>query len=284
MLQGVIRKFSEKKRDKPFQGKNRISLPAESPKRILGNLLILLVIAAISAILITIRDDLVNKKIDNIMNDFYAFSLKHGWAVDDILIQGRQKTTLSEIKKQIPLDRNNNILQIDLQKLKNGLEELPWVKSAEIRRRFFPNILQINLQEKKVIALWQYGNKFYPVDSGGNLIDAVYTPHQPVLVIVGRKAPEKINDLLKITSTTPELHQRIKAAVLYAGRRWDVIFDDIENGITVKLPEKDIKQAWEKFSEINTRHGLLKRKLTIIDLRYQNKISVTIDDSEAFDE
>lgn len=284
MLQGVIRKFSEKKRDKPFQGKNRIFLPAESPKRILGNLLILLVIAAISAILITIRDDLVNKKIDNIMNDFYAFSLKHGWAVDDILIQGRQKTTLSEIKKQIPLDRNNNILQIDLQKLKNGLEELPWVKSAEIRRRFFPNILQINLQEKKVIALWQYGNKFYPVDSGGNLIDAVYTPHQPVLVIVGRKAPEKINDLLEITSNTPELHQRIKAAVLYAGRRWDVIFDDIENGITVKLPEKDIKQAWEKFSEINTRHGLLKRKLTIIDLRYQNKISVTIDDSEAFDE
>ena len=164
--------------------------------------------------------------------------------------------------------------------LKNSLEELPWVKNAEIRRFFFPNILQIHLQEKNVIALWQYGNKFYPVDSSGNIIKASYIPNRPILVIVGRKAPEKINELLQIISTTPELAKQIKAAVLHAGRRWDVIFNDIENGITVKLPEKDTQKAWKKFAEINTRHGLLKRKKTIIDLRYQNKISVTVDTVE----
>lgn len=280
MLSFFLKKFSQKKREKPFQGKNRIFLPVEIPYRILGNILILGVIASICAILITIRDDLINKKVESLLNDFYTFSLHHGWAIDDILIQGRDKTSLQDLQNKINMSRNHNILQVDLRELKNALEELPWVKSAEIRRHFFPNILQIRLHEKEIIALWQYGNKFYPVDTTGSLIDVAYTPDKPALIIVGRNAPKKINDLLKITSVNPELHQRIKAAILYAGRRWDIVFDDIENGITVKLPEKDIEQAWEKFAKINTRHGLLKRKLTIIDLRYDNKISVTVDNSD----
>lgn len=279
MLNNIF-KLSEKKRDKPFQGKNRIFLPNEYPRRTCGNLFILSIIAALAAIVITIKDDLINKKIDILINNFYSFSQQYGLGIDDILLQGRHKTSLSDIQNKINLSRKDNILKINLPELKNSLEELPWVKNAEIRRFFFPNILQIHLQEKNVIALWQYGNKFYPVDSGGNIIKASYIPNRPILVIVGRKAPEKINELLQIISTTPELAKQIKAAVLHAGRRWDVIFNDIENGITVKLPEKDTQKAWKKFAEINTRHGLLKRKLTIIDLRYQNKISVTVDTVE----
>ena len=279
MIGGIFKKITQNKREKPLQSKKRLMLQAQAPQRFLGNVLMLSLIAACALILVTFRDDLINKKFDNLMYRFYEITLKHGWAIDDILIQGRQKTNLQDLRNQIGLTRNNNILETDLQELKIKLEELPWVKNASVKRRFFPNVLQIKLEEKEVIALWQYGNRFYPVDTTGKLIDAAYTPRQPILIIVGRKAPEKINDLLKITSTTPELNQRIKAAVLHANRRWDVIVDDIKDGITIKLPEENLKQAWEKFNDINLKHGLLKRKLTIIDLRYQNKISVTIDDT-----
>ena len=77
MFTGLFKNLSKKKRDKPFQGKNRVSLPVECPYRILGNVLILSVIAGVALVLITLRDDLVNKKFDKLMDGFYAFSLEY---------------------------------------------------------------------------------------------------------------------------------------------------------------------------------------------------------------
>lgn len=261
------------------QIQNPVSLPCLWPYRLVGNLLILAIIASVAIIIVTIRENLINRQIDAFMKDFYAYTAQYGWQIDDIIIQGRNKTTKEEIINQINLNRNDNILEVNLKEIKDKIEQLPWVESAAVRRGFFPNVLQITIVEKKVIALWQSGDAFYPVDQNGHLVEAEYTPHQPILVIVGRRAPEKINDLLAVVSETPEILPRIKAAKLYAGRRWDIIIDDIENGTTIKMPEKNLDLAWKKFININHQHGLLKRKLTFIDLRYENKIVVTVDDT-----
>ena len=52
--------------------------------------------------------------------------------------------------------------------------------------------------------------------------------------------------------------------------------DDIKEGITVKLPEEDIEDAWKKLLKLNETKGILKRKLTIIDLRLPHKIVVKL--------
>ena len=51
-------------------------------------------------------------------------------------------------------------------------------------------------------------------------------------------------------------------------------------GITIKLPEEDIKTSWQKLIKLNKSVGLLKRKLTIIDLRLKGKIIVRLSKSE----
>lgn len=274
-----LKKIINKDREKPLQAKNRVFLPMEAPYRFVGMLIMITLIFIGAVCIITIRDDLINKKFNHMLDDMFAYSAHHGWGINDILINGREKTSLADLNAVINLNRQDNILSIDLEKMKENLESLPWIEQAQIKRNFFPNTLSITLREKDVLALWQYGNKFYPVDINGKLIDAEFTPHKPILVIVGRKAPEKINSLLKITSSSPSLQKRIKAAVLHSGRRWDLIFDNIENGITVKLPENNTQQAWDKFVKIDNLHGLLKRKLTFIDLRYEGKIIVGVNDS-----
>lgn len=276
-----IKKLTHKGREKPLQPKNRISLPIEAPYRFLGSLLFLFFVVVISMCIVTVRDDLINKKFNKLLTDFFAYSSEHGWGINDVLINGRDKTDLRDLTEVINLNRHDNILSIDLDTLKAEIEKLPWVEKAQIKRSFFPNLITVTLEEKQVLALWQYGNRFYPVDTNGKLIEAEFAPHRPILVIVGRKAPEKINSLLELTSTHPELQKRIKAAILHSGRRWDIIFDDIENGITVKLPEQSTQQAWERFTKIDNLHGLLKRKLTFIDLRYKDKVIVGVNDSSA---
>ncbi|MFR1033364.1 MAG: cell division protein FtsQ/DivIB [Alphaproteobacteria bacterium] len=143
--------------------------------------------------------------------------------------------------------------------------------------QLFPNVININLEEKEVRAIWQINEKFYPIDGDGKVIDANFRTQEPILLIVGAGAPENLKRLLEAIKDDGDTYlQRIKVANFISQRRWNLILDDIKEGITVKLPEEDIEDAWKKLLKLNETKGILKRKLTIIDLRLPHKIVVKL--------
>ena len=96
--------------------------------------------------------------------------------------------------------------------MKSDLEQLPWVKSATVSRSYLPNLLKITLKERRVRSLWQINNAFYPIDTDGAVIRADFVPSRPVLLIVGRGAPEHLNELLTAVEDDNEVFPRIKVA------------------------------------------------------------------------
>lgn len=255
---------------------SRISLPREWPFRLAGNLFLLGVIFMLVSVIITIKTNLIGRKLTDLSTEFYNYSAGLGFKIDDIVITGRDKTAKQDILNALQLSRETNILNLDLRDLQQKVEQLPWVRHAVVKRRFFPNIIQIDIRERQVQSIWQLDHKFRPIDGEGNVIEADYTPDHPILLIVGEGAPENITALMKSITDDQNIFQRIKVANYISGRRWNIVLDDVENGITVKLPEKHIDEAWKKLLKLNTTQGLLKRKLTIIDLRFPNKVIVKL--------
>ena len=255
---------------------SRISLPREWPFRLAGNLFLLGVIFMLASVIITIKTNLIGRKLTDLSTEFYNYSAGLGFKIDDIVITGRDKTAKQDILNALQLSRETNILNLDLRDSQQKVEQLPWVRHAVVKRRFFPNIIQIDIRERQVQSIWQLDHKFRPIDGEGNVIEADYTPDHPILLIVGEGAPENITALMKSITDDQNIFERIKVANYISGRRWNIVLDDVENGITVKLPEKHIDEAWKKLLKLNTTQGLLKRKLTIIDLRFPNKVIVKL--------
>lgn len=255
---------------------SRISLPREWPFRLAGNLFLLGVIFMLASVIITIKTNLIGRKLTDLSTEFYNYSAGLGFKIDDIVITGRDKTAKQDILNALQPSRETNILNLDLRDLQQKVEQLPWVRHAVVKRRFFPNIIQIDIRERQVQSIWQLDHKFRPIDGEGNVIEADYTPDHPILLIVGEGAPENITALMKSITDDQNIFERIKVANYISGRRWNIVLDDVENGITVKLPEKHIDEAWKKLLKLNTTQGLLKRKLTIIDLRFPNKVIVKL--------
>ena len=255
---------------------SRISLPREWPFRLAGNLFLLGVIFMLASVIITIKTNLIGRKLTDLSTEFYNYSAGLGFKIDDIVITGRDKTAKQDILNALQLSRETNILNLDLRDLQQKVEQLPCVRHAVVKRRFFPNIIQIDIRERQVQSIWQLDHKFRPIDGEGNVIEADYTPDHPILLIVGEGAPENITALMKSITDDQNIFQRIKVANYISSRRWNIVLDDVENGITVKLPEKHIDEAWKKLLKLNTTQGLLKRKLTIIDLRFPNKVIVKL--------
>ena len=226
---------------------------------------------------VVLKNDLVNKKINETRDIVLDYIGKENFLLDDIVITGRKRTNIDEILKTINMGHGDNLLKANVIEIKQNLENLPWVRDVEISRSFFPNVLNIEIKEKEVLALWQLNEKFYPLDMDGYVIEADYIPSGEVLLVVGPKAAEKFIDFLKvIRKVDTEFAKRIKVANYISKRRWNIVLDDIKNGVTVKLPEDDYEAAWKKLIKLEKTKGILKRKLTIIDLRSEGKVVVKL--------
>ncbi len=255
--------------------KYKVYLPKLWPYRFIGNLCLLSLIAAISFGIYVAKTNFVEQKLDTFSDYFIDVTSQIGFTVDDVIIQGLEKTPLEEIKNIVNLANNNNIFNLDIHQIKQDIMLLPWIKNVVIERSYFPNIIKIKLTEREISSIWQINNKFYPIDKDGFVIKTQNIPAVPALIITGKGAPENINKLLSIIKENNSLYKRIKVASYISERRWNIILDDIENGVIIRLPAEKTKAAWKKLIKLSKTQGLLKRKLTIIDLRFGNKVVVT---------
>lgn len=251
------------------------------PYRLMGNMILLGGIWLSTLAVVTIRHNLVGQHIDSLMSEIYQKTAIAGWGLNDITLEGRVKTSKESVLQAVNLKRGDNILEIDLQEVYEKVKELPWVKEATVSRHYFPNIIHISIKEKEVKSIWQYKNEFYPIDENGKIIETEYVPQKNIMQIIGEGAPEHFNELLKVVSADKELYGRLKAANFISGRRWNLIFDDVENGVTVKMPEENFASAWKKLVKLDKTRGILKRKLTFIDLRLKNKVIVRLDTTDS---
>ena len=249
----------------------------EWPKRMRATLFVLFFTFLFGGLIVVLKNDLVNKKIVETRNWVLDYIGKEGFALDDIILIGRERTDLNEINELLSLKSGDNLLKVDVQLIKRRLETLPWVRDVNVVRSFFPNILKIELKEKNVLAIWQLNEKFYPLDMDGYVIEANYKPDKPILLVVGAGAAENILSFLKMVKDIDDSYlSRIKVANFISKRRWNIILDDIRSGITIKLPEENIEEAWRKLLKLDATKGILKRKLTIIDLRLKGRVTVKL--------
>ncbi len=248
--------------------------------RLVGIVVAFLIILSLSLTAVTVRDNVISVQFDKLMQAVYKISADYGLYVEDVIVEGNHRTSYEDLIQALNLSENESILGVDIEKLQNQIEQLTWVRSCVVKRSFFPNNILVNIQEREVKAIWQYEGRYYPVDTEGNVIEVEdYEPDAPILILTGDGAPHHLTELLEVLATDEELEKRVKAAVFVSNRRWNLIFDNVNNGIVVKLPEKKFAEAYQKIALLNKRQGIFKRKLTSFDVRYKNRIIVDIDKS-----
>ena len=196
-------------------------------------------------------------------------SAAFGFAVEDVLVSGRQRTTQQSILETLGLARGVPILAIDAQAGRQRLEALPWVASATVARRL-PNVIRIELVERQPMALWQHKGEVTVIDTEGKVIPQAVPGRFAMLpLVVGADAPAHTAELLAMLSAEPSLRPLVTAAVRVSGRRWNL---KLKGGIDVRLPEVEAAQAWAELARMEREHRVLAREVVAIDLRLSDRL------------
>ena len=196
-----------------------------------------------------------------------------GLVVDEVLVGGREETPRAAVLAALGVKRGDLVLEFDVTAARHRLEGIGWIASARVERHL-PDTIRVSIVERVPVAIWQRKEDFVLVDASGAVIgrDGI-DRYRELKVVVGDDAPEHAQALMAMLSEQPALMARVKAAVRFGGRRWNLRMD---NGINVRLPETDAFIAWHRLAKYEAQHKLLARDIGSIDLRLPDRVVVKV--------
>jgi cell division protein FtsQ len=206
-----------------------------------------------------------------IENKIYDVTADVGFAVKNLMVEGRTYTERDDLMRRIGIERDDPTFEADLGDIETRLEQISWVRDAVVERRL-PDTVYVRLMERTPLALWQRKNELVAVDAEGNVLTSEDLGRfRNLLIIVGDDAPLHAADLAAMVAAEPDLKSRVESAKWVGDRRWDLY---LKNGAIVRMPEDDIGQAVRRLAEAQKDGALMDRKVESIDLRDPVRIVV----------
>ena len=217
------------------------------------------------------KNGALSEGIDTLENELIQQTASLGLRVNKIILRGRDKTPRYKVIDAIGLKKGDPILGVKLEVIHRNLVKIPWIQNATVLRNW-PSTIDIRINERKPIALWESKRQKYLVDSQGKtFISERVGRFRSLLVVAGHGAPSSALKLLNIIGTNPSLAAKIARATLIGKRRWDL---KLKSGIKIKLPEKNPHKAWKRLIELNSKQRILARDVRLIDMRLPKSIIV----------
>ncbi len=201
----------------------------------------------------------------------FAATAAAGLQVNDVFITGRVHLPREELNEAIGAQRGDAILGIDLHAIHDRLLQNPWVKAARVERHL-PNVLYVALTERVPFAIWQHDQTLALIDATGAVITTRdLESFNGLPLLVGQGAQLVGAGMLSTLDTYPEFRKQLKALVRVSDRRWDV---QLENDITIKLPETDPAAALDRLSRVWQTTSISTRRMKVIDARLPDRIII----------
>ena len=180
-------------------------------------------------------------------------------------IEGASPVLAEEIRATLALDFPMSSFDLDLPHLRERVEAIRAVHTAELRIRSGGE-LAITVVERRPAMVWQAREGLWVIDSFGERVAPLAArpqlTHLPV--ISGDGANEAAGEALALFRAARPLGERLRGLVRMGERRWDVVLED---GPRILLPAEGPVPALERVLALQDAQELLDRDVLRVDLR-----------------
>jgi cell division protein FtsQ len=201
-----------------------------------------------------------------------------GFRITSIAMTGPSHLQRDEMLAMAGVDRDSSLLCLDAGATRARYMDNPWIAEATIHK-LYPGRLQIDIKERKAIALWQMNGTVNVIAADGKVLEPFTAPRFAELpLVVGDGADHEANEIIALLARYPVIRNEVKASVLVAKRRWNLY---LKNGVDVRLPENEPDAALRLLTDLDRDKKLLSRDITMVDLRLPDRVIVRLSDEAA---
>lgn len=196
-----------------------------------------------------------------------------GFDVAQVEVTGLKHLKRVDVHVAVAKSGGGSMLFTDVDAIRQGVEALPWVKSATVSRQL-PDRMSIKIVERTPVALWQFNHRLSIIDVSGRVLESRnFKPFAQLPLVVGAGANLRVANLLDDMAQVPQLKGKVDALVWTGNRRWDVQF---KSGDTLQLPEgrAEAQAALVAFAQLDAANGLLGKGLGQFDMRVADRLFI----------
>jgi len=201
-----------------------------------------------------------------------------GFRIAAVSLSGEKEVSREEILTIAGVTGRASLLFLDADAARARLMANPWIADAAVLK-LYPDRLQIRITERQAFALWQKNGHVKVIAADGTVLEPyVERRYLHLPLVVGEGADRQAKDFLDVLGRYPDILARVRASILVAQRRWDLL---LSNGIDVELPENNPAAALDRLIGLDRDKKLLSRDITIVDLRLPDRVTVRLSDAAA---
>jgi cell division protein FtsQ len=200
-----------------------------------------------------------------------------GFRIASIALAGEHHLSREEVLSTAGITERTSLLFLDAGDVRARLKSNPWIADATVLK-LYPGRLHIAITERHAFALWQKNGKVAVISADGTVLEPYQPDFAALPLVVGTGAETRARDFLARLDKYPLLHDRMRAAVLVAERRWNIV---LTNGIELLLPQDGTAQALDRIVQLDRDDRILSRDITAVDVRLPDRVTVRLSDEAA---
>lgn len=137
------------------------------------------------------------------------------------------QVTAAQLEYAAMSSMRGNFFTVDLDQARETFEKLPWVRHAQLRRRW-PATIEVSLEEQAAVAYWKVAETgdMRLVNSFGEVFDAASNVNMPVFSGPVERAAEMLDARQRMDEILQPIGRHIVALSLSPRSAWQLKLDD----------------------------------------------------------
>lgn len=193
------------------------------------------------------------------------FPLRHVDVKGDL-----RHVTYEQVSYIVTREFKGNFFTLDLARVTQAFEKLPWVRHASLRRQW-PDRLEVTLEEHVALARWAAGGL---VNTQGEIFQAASDEPLPVFSGPEGSAREMAEQYAVFKATLAVAGLKPVELRLNPRRAWEMKLD---NGLVLALGREQVVARLARFARhFDATVGRMPKAVAQVDLRYPNGFAVRL--------
>jgi cell division protein FtsQ len=181
-----------------------------------------------------------------------------------------QRVDAAEVLQVLHNETGGNLFTVDIDRLRQALEKLPWVRKVSIRREF-PDGLLLQFEEHQAVARW---NNVALVNRQGEVFAAASEQKLPVFIGQDGTAAEIAQQYAQFSRQLAGLDLQVTRLELSPRHAWQL---HLSNGMVLELGREDMQQRLARFVTVYPYSLAAEQgRVKYVDLRYRNGFAVRV--------
>jgi cell division protein FtsQ len=202
--------------------------------------------------------------------------------VQKLSVSGLKRVEENEVLAKAGFEVGTNVFRINLDEIRERVEELDWVRYALVQR-VLPDQVIIKIVEREPVGLTRIRGEIYQFDADGKILDPDSSTNSSFPILDGLHPGDRQRNLHKVETYRNVLEQlgQTSLSEIHINDTDEVTVVSASDPVLVNLGTADFRGRWIKYLQLKPQIQQKFPQAVRVDLRFKNQVIVKMRDDES---